>query len=214
MRTTCFPKLRSMEVPYFFVLDPVTTIRLHSRLRNCVSELHIFNRDGGRIRRLTLLTMVDGWPALKRLCVRCKWGLPPFDGPLFDFTHLNTVTELSVLLVDRPWAANVAFFLAHMHPPPNVDVIALLLCNRQFVRHSLFTDHLFHPKMVVPVFGDPSQAVYRGEAHLEYICNLVCVVDERPTQEGFWVKLKESIGRRTLLPHLFHSDCKDLIKLK
>ncbi|KAK7018044.1 hypothetical protein VNI00_018417 [Paramarasmius palmivorus] len=203
-----------MEVPYYFVLDALSTIRLHARIRNFLSEVHVFRREGPRIQRLTLVTVIDGWPVLKRLCVRCKWGLPPFDGPLYDLTYLKTIVDLSILLVDRSWEANVAFFLAHVRPPPNVEVIALLLCNRQFVRHSLFSVHRFHPKLVVPVLGDPLQAVYGGDQILPYIDNLLCVVSEPPRDKEFWRKIREFVDRRTLLPDLFLSDGRDLLRLK
>ncbi|KAK7036590.1 hypothetical protein VNI00_011523 [Paramarasmius palmivorus] len=213
-RTTSFPKVVVLEAPHYLLMDAHRSIRLHARLRSCFRSRGIDLDGGGRIRRLNATSISDEWPALRRLCIRCKWGLPPLEVPLFDFTHFVGVKQVSVVLTDRTWEANIAHFLAHIRPPPNADAIALVLCNRHYVRHSLFAHHTYHPKMVVPVFGDPEQFTYCGDPDFAYLCDLVCVVNAEPARQAFWDRVQDYVRRRQLSPEVFHSDLDRLMRFK
>ncbi|KAK7033685.1 hypothetical protein VNI00_012685 [Paramarasmius palmivorus] len=213
-RTTVFPKLVSMEVPCYLIMDKYRTIRLHARLRRSFRGLSLVPPSSGRSVRLTEASLKDCWPVLKRLSVRCKWGLYPAEIPMYDFSHLSSVEEMMVLLTERTWEANVAQFLAHIRVPPKVSVVALFLSNTTFIRNALFANHHFHPTVVVPVFGDPEASSYCGDPDFAYICNLVCLVKEKPREEGFWERMKEFQASRSLLPELFHTDRYQMMRWK
>ncbi|KAK7019411.1 hypothetical protein VNI00_018066 [Paramarasmius palmivorus] len=214
MRSIVFPRLESLEIPHYYLLDVPSTIRIHARIRQGY-RLSKYSGTASKVERLTEASLVDSWPVLKRLCVRCRWGIPDFEGVSFDLSHLDSVIEMVIALSNRTWDVNLAYFLLDMKPPASAEVIALLNTSRYYqVRHTEYVGLSFHPKVVVPVFGDPVVHRYRGDPDLGYLCSLVHVVPDKPNKEAFWWSMRNIVANREDEPEVFHSDRNTLVKFK
>ncbi|KAK7019821.1 hypothetical protein VNI00_017910 [Paramarasmius palmivorus] len=212
MRTIVFPQLRSLELPHYYLLDVPSTIRIHCRIRQGY-RLSKYSGAVGKVERLTEASLVKCWPVLKRLCIRCRWGIPDFEGVSFDLTHLDSVIEMVVVLSDRTWDVNLVYFLLDMKPPASAEVIALVHGSRYHLRHTEYVGLSFHPKLVVPVFGDPAVHRYSGDPELGYLCSLVHIVADRPNKEEFWKSVRDIVASRDVDPEVFHSDCGALVRV-
>ncbi|KAK7041970.1 hypothetical protein VNI00_008952 [Paramarasmius palmivorus] len=210
MRCNRFPCLETLEAPHYVLMGIEPTIILHARLRESYRAFDTRLR-AAKIRRLTVASMHDSWPALRRLCIQCVWGVPYCEDSL-DFSHIRNVSDVAVALCGREWVDNIQHFLGHMIPPPNSSVVALLRGDGYFARHELYVGITFHPKVFIPVFGNPRLLVYRGPPDLEYLCCLTHVVPVRPFEEEFWVDAKEFVARRRLLARVFHEEGGTLVR--
>ncbi|KAK7021068.1 hypothetical protein VNI00_017557 [Paramarasmius palmivorus] len=210
LRTNVFPLLHTLEAPHYALMDDLSTIRLHSRLRQCLRGCD--TGATGRISRLTLPSMARNWPALRRLCIHCVWGAPDADGSPFDYRHLDTVSHVAVSLSGGQWESNVQYFLRRILPPSRASAVALLRPEGMYADHSLYASLTFHPKLFVPVFGDPARFRYVGPPELEHLCNLTHVVLHRPSDERFWVEAERFLGARELLGRVFHTEQGTLVQ--
>ncbi|KAK7021321.1 hypothetical protein VNI00_017423 [Paramarasmius palmivorus] len=205
MRTNVFPNLVTMEAPYYLLMDPDWTTQFHARLgemaRACNFLRTVTSDNAPRLDRSNIRKC---WPALRRVCVQCKWGAPDMGLRPFSLEHLTTVVELAVVLYTRPWDTNLDHFLVNMVLPASVKVVALIPSRYHRKVHELYVGLSFHPKTVIPIYGDPKVSVYEGNRDLEYLCCLTQVVPAWPGDEDFWVLLKEFVKRRRLDPLVFH----------
>ncbi|KAK7023601.1 hypothetical protein VNI00_016640 [Paramarasmius palmivorus] len=211
LRTNVFPVLHTLEAPHYALMDADSTIRLHSRLRQCLRGSD--TPPTGRRNRLTLASIVRSWPALRRLCIQCMWGAPDADGSPFDFRHLDTVAHVAVSLSGGEWESNVQYFLRRILPPSRASVVALLRPEGMYAHHSLYASLSFHPRLFVPVFGDPARFRYVGPAELEHLCNLTHVILQRPSDERFWAEAEQFLSTRDLLRRVFHGEQGTLVQM-
>ncbi|KAK7049481.1 hypothetical protein VNI00_005512 [Paramarasmius palmivorus] len=205
MRTRVFPNLHTMEAPYYLVMDRDWTAQFYDRLGEMARACGFLRPSNSYAApRLDPLYIPDCWPALQRLCVQCKWGAPDVGHRPFRLHHLSTVVELAVVLYTRPWDTNLNHFLLDMTLPDSVEVVALIPSRYHRKVHELYVALSFHPKAVIPIYGEPEINVYDGNPELEYLCCLTRIVSARPGDEEFWVKLKEFVASRTMHRLVFH----------
>ncbi|KAK7035554.1 hypothetical protein VNI00_011847 [Paramarasmius palmivorus] len=211
VRTNVFRRLRVLEAPHYVLLDVPTTIALHARLRHFYRAFDSRSRNT-RVTRLTVAAMDKNWPSLERLCIQCTWGVPDEDYPVLDFSHLRGIPEVGVSLTGRDWEFNVHHFLRRFIPPAGCSVIALLRAPGQVVNHELYVGRTFHPKVFIPVFGNPRLFVYCGTRELEYLCALTHVVEDRPSLDAFWDTATDFVRSRSAIEQVFHGEGSVLVR--
>ncbi|KAK7017943.1 hypothetical protein VNI00_018504 [Paramarasmius palmivorus] len=172
-RSTVFPNLSTLETFRHLILDPETTLKHQSDMRQ---HLHRNSGDyeNARTPKLTEETLSpEPWPELHRLRIHLDDGDTLFGPDRCNFSHIQSVKQVAIFIGGSTWIFDV-MRLCNLVPPPNSDHIAVI--HRRQSRHvSPYRPFRWHPNAAIAVLGTPdtTRVVGDGDDDLRQLVTVV-----------------------------------------